>query len=251
VVDGAFLDGLMADAWPAVTTELCDGWVFRFADGVTRRANSALVVGQPSDLAEAISAAERFYAARGADPTFLLTDASSPPAAVDALRSRGYRPTATTSILGADASTVADDDGSDGAWHVEVDDQPTDEWFDVYRSVAAHGRSPSELAVLRHVLLDPVASSAFVTLTDQHGATMAVGQVVVDRGWGCIQCLATLAPARRLGAGRLVTQTLARQAASNGAVRVFAAVMADNDASLGLMASLGFGRNHQYSYYVR
>jgi len=58
------LERLMDQAWPAPETVAIDGWRARFADGVTRRANSVLPGAQPPDVDATITAVERAYADR-------------------------------------------------------------------------------------------------------------------------------------------------------------------------------------------
>src|SRR5437660_1357047 len=50
-----------ANAWPAETVQAVDGWRLRYADGVTRRANSVMAteLGGAVPLKERLAAAER------------------------------------------------------------------------------------------------------------------------------------------------------------------------------------------------
>ena len=250
VVDGSKLDGLMAGAWPPAVSEARDGWLLRFTSGVTRRANSVLVAGEPSDLGGAISAAEAFYRDREVPPVFLVSDASAPESVKAALESRGYKPTAQTRIFHGDAATIAGAEPLGEHFEVEVTEEPTTAWLDAYWSVESGRHQSSDRAIVRDVLLKPQASARFVSVRNGSGV-VSVGQVVIDRGWGCCQCLATLPAGRRRGAGMLVMQTLAREVLEAGAPKVFGAVMADNSASRGLMGRLGMSEAHQYCYYVR
>ncbi len=64
------IEELTLNAWPALQTVLYDGWLLRFADGYTRRANSVNPI-YPSavPLADKIAACERAYAARDQEAT--------------------------------------------------------------------------------------------------------------------------------------------------------------------------------------
>src|SRR5690606_30055125 len=73
------------------TTVVYDGWLLRFADGYTRRANSVhpLYAGAlPVDAK--IEACERLYRAHGLRTVFKLTEVSQPRGLDEALEARGY-----------------------------------------------------------------------------------------------------------------------------------------------------------------
>ena len=99
------IEELTLNGWPALQTVLLDGWVLRFADGYTRRANSVNplypsgeVGDSPERLARKVEQCEALYAQRGLDTVFKLTEASEP-AGLDALlERRGYEREATTSV---------------------------------------------------------------------------------------------------------------------------------------------------------
>jgi hypothetical protein len=60
------LDELMANAWPPAVVETHGGWRYRWADGVTRRANSALALETNERVEELVARAKRFYGERRA-----------------------------------------------------------------------------------------------------------------------------------------------------------------------------------------
>ena len=136
------------------------------------------------------------------------------------------------------------------AWRVDATDSVTDAWFDAYWAVEGGRRGPDAEQILRDVLLQPPLPTRFVTVGD-HRSVFAVGQLVVVGESACLQCLATVPAHRRQGAGAAVVAALTREAASLGASVTFGAVMADNEASLGLFGRLGYERSHQYRYFVR
>ena len=93
------IEELSMNAWPAMQTLHYDGWVLRYSDGYTKRANSVYPL-YPSEinLDEKIEFCESFYHDRGLPAVFKLTEASTP-ANLDArLAERGYRKDSPTSV---------------------------------------------------------------------------------------------------------------------------------------------------------
>ncbi len=74
------IEELSMGAWPALETFVSDGWVLRFSEGYTRRANSVHPLSRGTRrLATKIEEAERLYRERGLTPIFKLTPDSQPP----------------------------------------------------------------------------------------------------------------------------------------------------------------------------
>ena len=247
---GTRLDLAMASAWPSASVVEHDGWMFRHAKGVTRRANSVLVAGMPSDLAAAIEAAEGLYKRRGSLPTFLISDELSPGDVSDELRRRGYTEDAPTWILHRAVNRMRPTNTDRPTWAVKVSETVSADWFAAYWAAEGTRRGPAAEEVFRHVLLKPSLPTRFVSLVEA-GSVVSVGQVVIDGDIGCLQCLATMPDGRRRGAGSAVIEHLTEVAGALGVERVFAAVSADNDASLGLFDRLDYQRSHQYRYLIR
>ncbi len=102
------LDELMANAWRPVVTEIVGGWRYRWANGVTRRANSALALGGAAgeDLEARIAKAEAFYRDRTTQTMIQVFAATAPQSLVPLLRERGYQPCSRTLVEYATTTEV-------------------------------------------------------------------------------------------------------------------------------------------------
>jgi ribosomal protein S18 acetylase RimI-like enzyme len=250
--DPGELDTLMADAWPAAVVENHGGWLLRYTHGVSRRANSVLAIGSPGSLVEAVEAAEAFYEQRETTPMFQISEASTPAPLADLLTSRGYESSAKTWMMWTTAAGVTSGSPDTDLWQLETTAEPSADWFDTYWSTESDWhRSELEATIIREVLLRPRSPSLFVSARDADGTVAAVGQAVLSKGWACVQCLATRREARRRGAARAVVRRLAADSARAGTERMFAAVMAENTASLDLFRGASYQRSHTYSYLAR
>src|SRR5512139_3235090 len=93
------LEELSMNAWPALKTHLYDGWVLRFANGYSKRANSVHPI-YPSTLPveEKIAFCESLYGREGLPSVFKLTPASRPDSLNRELEKRGYEKRDETSV---------------------------------------------------------------------------------------------------------------------------------------------------------
>ncbi|MGQ0832357.1 MAG: GNAT family N-acetyltransferase [Microthrixaceae bacterium] len=245
------LDELMANAWPPAVVETHSGWRYRWADGVTRRANSALALETNDSVGELVAGAEAFYEERGAPALIQVSTASAPPSLAGYLHARGYRSTARTLVEEASTRDVVDRTRTASCeLEIEISEAPSDGWFNSYWSVEAmRGRSAADMDVCRRVLLAPGLPTAFATAR-RGSEVIGVGQLVIEQGWGGIQCMATDPAHRRLGVAGAVLKGLAEEALHRDATRMYLAVMADNDRAFALYESAGFRVVHEYSYFA-
>jgi ribosomal protein S18 acetylase RimI-like enzyme len=249
MTDWAIIDELMANAWPPAIREYRGDWLVRWADGFTRRANSALPVGQADQVPTLVSDCEQFYRDHRATPVFQVSTASAPPGLVDHLVARRYRGTARTLVAQALVQDVIANTRSSGNAEVEQDHVP-DAWFDGYWEVeASRGRSGADAKMCRDTLLQPTLPRAYATVRAL-GEVAGVGQIVVERGWAGVQCMATRTGHRRRGAAIAVLHCLAVEAAARGAERMYLAVMADNLAAQRLYQRATFRPAHEYRYFT-
>lgn len=233
------LERLMDQAWPAPETMAIGGWRARFADGITRRANSVLPDAEPADVDAAISAVERAYTERGLLPTFQMTPAAQPSDLDSRLADRGYRVDGPTRVLVAagDLSPARRADAT-------VTDEPSEAWMDLWWLVDGRGDSAAR-AVARAILTGVPAR--YGSIVDDNGVA-AVGRVALFDGWAGIYCMAVRPDMRRRGLGAAMLRMLGGAA---GGRRLWLQVLADNAAAHALYASAGFTPAFAHHYRVR
>jgi N-acetylglutamate synthase len=236
------IEELTLNAWPALSSVVYDGWVLRFADGYTRRANSVNPLYASSlPLDEKIAQCEATYAARNQATVFKLTDASPPAGLDDVLADAGYQAEATTSVQVADLASQA------LAWDPAVSLAPavSDEWLDdLFHLVVVPERyRPSERRMLQSV----VPAQAFATLRED-GQALAVGLAVAERGYVGLYSIVTAGHARNRRLGRRLVGHLLAWGRERGAHTGYLAVMVDNAPALRLYERFGFREAYRYWY---
>jgi N-acetylglutamate synthase len=248
VEDSAFLDELMADAWPPQVTEYVGRSRLRWALGFTRRANSCLVVGGDDEIPEILARATEFYESRATPPVFLVSTASAPPSLADRLQTLGFEATAETLLMAGPCVAALRGRLDVAGWVTETSPFASDAWLETYWGVkSVRDRDPLDRKVCRSMLLE-TGQAAYVSVVES-GETIAVGQIVVDQGWAGVQCMATRLVHRRRGAAAIVLGSLAGRAIEMGAQNMYLAVMHSNSGARELYERLGFSRVHEYSYF--
>jgi N-acetylglutamate synthase len=78
------------NAWPALRTVIAQGWIFRFSEGFTRRANSVNALAPVGPFEDTLRMAEALYAKQGLPVVFHLSPLAG--SDVDGVLERaGYR----------------------------------------------------------------------------------------------------------------------------------------------------------------
>ncbi len=244
------LEELALNAWPALQTVACDGWLLRFAEGYTRRANSVNPL-YPSmlDLDEKVAWCEQFYSERGLPVVFKLTDAAQPPGLDARLANKGYVLDAPTAVQTLVLSHRQDPSmASEPALPILVRDALTDAWLDAF--CAMSGISERNHAVLVRLLANIVPAHGYASVPDG-GRIVACGLGVVQAGALGLFDLVTDPERRRRGFGRRVVEGLLAWGKERGATLAYLQVMRQNTPALRLYAALGFAERYGYWYRVK
>jgi ribosomal protein S18 acetylase RimI-like enzyme len=239
------LEELSLNAWPALQTLVVDGWVVRFANGYTRRANSVNPLYSPQgDPMDNIAACEALFAARGLPVIFKLTPASQPAGLDDLLAARGYAHDAETSVQTLDLR--GDKRAAPGASSLS----PTlnEYWLAAVfnlSQLAEHKRP-----LLRQMLSLLAPPACFATVVDGRHV-VAAGLAVAERGHVGFFDIVTHPAHRRQGHARRLMLDLLAWGQSHGAHTAYLQVMCNNAAALALYAGLGFAEQYRYWYRVK
>ncbi|MGL4634544.1 MAG: GNAT family N-acetyltransferase [Beijerinckiaceae bacterium] len=228
------LEERLVNVWPAVHTLLMDGWVVRFANGYSGRANSASAVVTGATMPPALlDEIERLYADAGMKPQVRVTPVAD--AAVEPLLvSRGYRVKDASRIMSAPLADFADKRTDP---RITLEPKPERAWLDgvsVRQEVSK--RSPDHLAAIVGQIRVP---AAFATLR-LDGEAIGFAMVAIDRGWAEIGSVMLDAGYRGKGLGRATVNALMVWAAQNGAHHAFLQVDGTNSVAINLYRSMGF-----------
>jgi ribosomal protein S18 acetylase RimI-like enzyme len=244
-----FTESLILNAWPSLQTLFNDGWLLRFAQGYSQRANSVSII-HPSaanaDLIDKIRYCEQCYSWHDQPTIFKITPAvQTENERIDqVLTARGYAQNSLTSVQTADISILS-------APHIQTvtfEPTPTAQWLESYcrlNQTAAH-----HIPVLTQILNNIFVPHCFVAL-QQDQQTVAVGLAVVERGYVGIYNVVIDAAFRNRGWGTQLLLHLLTWAKTQGAQHAYLCVTADNEPALRLYKKLGFQELYRYWYRVK
>src|SRR5450432_2444836 len=191
------------NSWPALQQVLFDGWVIRFAQGYTKRANSVTPLYPPLLSAhEKFAYCEHFYATKHLPTIFRLPSFSTESHALDQLLAQqGYHFVDLTFV-----------------WFTELHPSPVTErpalhtisladWFPIYRQFSTRY---IELQHLHRELLERIPSPLLYAALYKQGVPVACGLGVLEHEVFGIFDVVTDPEQRRKGYGtQLVTEMLA------------------------------------------
>ena len=233
----------MFRARPSLEAIDYDGWVLRFADGYTKRANSVNPhFGSTLPIAEKIAHCEALYGERGLPTIFRLTPFSQPADLDRALADVGYdvldRSLVMTSFLdrAPDLKTGSALRVSSGAWFAAVD--------------RVRRLEPAKRTTHRRIVEAAQGTRCF-TLIEQDGDPIACGLgVLVDDAIGLFDLFTAESHRRRGHASAIVGSTL-RWGHGRGARTAFLQVHGENTAAHRLYERFGFKIAYPYWYCIR
>lgn len=243
------LESLSLNALPALETVFDGGWLIRFANGFTRRANSVNTIHPPIVPDEdKIARCEALFAARGLRAVFKLTPLAS---ALDAaLAARGYLQEAPTSVQQASLAQIALPAPNDmnSTLEISIEEKLTSDFFEVFS--LAENINPQHRSTMRMMLEKIDRQTCYMGLRAA-GETAAFGVGVLDGEYIGLFFINTQPALRNRGIGRLLMLNLMHWGARNGAKTAYLQVMHTNAPALHLYHALGFQEVYSYWYRVK
>jgi ribosomal protein S18 acetylase RimI-like enzyme len=235
---------LSMNAWPALETMLYDGWVLRFGNGYTRRANSINPV-YASTIApsEKIAYCEKVYENKGLRTIFKMTADVCPPDLDAVLESKGYAREAETSVQVLMLESAKP--RVDG--RVEISCRVDDQWLDAFFRM--NGADVKHRSTLSSILQGSTHERCFARIRDggsivtcgigvREDTTVGLFDIIVDERL------------RGSGLGGAITEGILAWAKDAGTETAYLQVMLENDVALALYRKLGFREIYRYWYRV-
>ena len=228
-------------AWPALEEHDLHGWRLRFANGYTKRANSANCTPESIDLScGQIAEIERLFRERGLPPIFRLTSFSAPHGIDNLLAERGYRFIDLSLVMTMPLAGSVEANSLSAVPDAEV-------WLKAFQQVS--GLLGPDQAIHLKLLRSIRTPCAFAVDSDgEEPACCGLGVTVQDQ-LGLFD-IVTDPDYRRRGLAKTLCSNLLAWGQRAGARSAFLQVVGSNNVAIRLYESMGFRRAYHYWYRV-
>lgn len=239
------IEELSLNAWASIQTVVYDGWLIRFSNGYTKRANSVNPIYESTgDLDYKIDYCEDIFHARNLNPVFKMTEAVYPKILDATLEGRGYTAIDHTSVQLLSLSEL-----NEPSIHtVKVDEKLNDEWLNQF--CILNNQDESNKATMKQMLSLILPKSCFISLFD-NDAVVACGLGVLERGYLGIFDIVVDSRHRNLGFGEQLMLNLLNWGKENGSEYAYLQVMLNNVPALRLYSKLRFQEEYRYWYRLK
>jgi ribosomal protein S18 acetylase RimI-like enzyme len=233
---------LSLNSHPALQTQLYDGWVLRFANGYTNRANSVSPLYQSTlDLHKKIDECETRYFAQKLPSVFKLTDFSDPDIE-KTLDEKGYAIVTPTYVMEMDLHNREFSLGD-----CVTTNYADENWLNTYYSFSNY-TDKVKIETSKQIL-ENVKSSMICGRIVKDGIPVACGSAVIERGYMALLNIVVDEAQRGKGYGRELCESLLAESKKIGAHTTYLQVVQDNVTAVNLYEKLGY--NTVYSYWYR
>lgn len=233
------------NAWPAIQQMLFDGWLLRFSEGYTKRANSVNpLYGSQMDIDHKVAVCESLYDDRGLRTIFRLTPFCVRQELDCALAARGYARIDPTQVLHLDLASSEYPVPPDGALEVWT----LEDWL--AQLCRLRGESLSHHSAHR-AIIEGIPSNRILAVWVDRDRAVACGLGVLEGPYVGLFDLITDAEQRNRGYGTALLGAILSWAQGIGARHAYLQVMASNAPARHVYGKLGFRELYSYWYRVR
>ena len=259
--DSLFFEKLSFNTHPCLSEEAYDGWLLRFAEGYTKRANSVSVVGESVlPLAEKIAYCEKVYKENGLPVVFKIA-----PMALEMdeyLAEQGYSAVDKTNVMTVDlkenGKSVAKDrsDKSSrakemlgtGKVSVTIEEKFTESWqyyYFTFNKVSATS-VPTAKKIQAKITNPVLCATVYV-----EKKAVACGLGVLEQGYVGLLDIVVKEEYRGCGFGKVLCKALLEKGKECGAAAGYLQVVDSNTVAKKLYESLGFEEIYSYWYRIK
>ena len=228
----------------ALNTFFYDGWILKFSEGYTGRANSVSALYPSSiPLADKVVFCEELYQKQGLPCQFKLTKLDTE--LNDFLAKRGYEVATPTDLMLCDI-TGAQFKSSDDCKIEYIFSSTTESWLPVFFKVHEINDEHDQdvyTRMLSKILVDTI----YCTLM-YDGKPAACSSAAIENGYMLLQNVVVLPELRGQGLGKKVCSAILEKAYEAGAQHSFLQVVQTNTPAVNMYKRLGFEKLYSYWY---
>ena len=197
--DIIFFEEMASNAHVALNIMQYDGWILKFSEEHTNRANSvSMIYPSTINVNEKIKYCENIYSELNLPCIFKLTDGDEH--MMNLLMERGYKEVTPTDVMAREIDDIAMPKGD-----IIFYNKPTDDWLCAYFEFEGFGEKSQ--ATYRR-MLDKVCIKADYVAIREQGEIIAVASSAMERGYMLIQNVVVHPDYRRKGYGKLLCKAL-------------------------------------------
>jgi N-acetylglutamate synthase len=241
------LEELSLNALPCLQQILDDGWVLRFAEGYTKRANSVTpLYSGTENLTEKINRCATVYSSWNLRSIFRLTDTTQWSILDKTLSEMGYTKQNTISVQVK--SITSHHSLFSGELDLTLEHKLSTEWLDHF----AHAADlPFQHWNTLSTMLEMIPNATcYGYLKDRH-RFCSIGLGVLEKNYLGIFFLTTPKKQRRRGYATQLIAAITDWGRSKGATKVYLQVETTNQPGINLYNKLGFTEAYQYFYRIK
>ncbi len=238
------IEELSLNQWPALSTLLYDGWILRFSEGFTKRANSINPIYHSTcDLTMKIRECEHIYAANHLPTTYKITPFIQPEQLDHTLEQVGYTRLDMTSVQTLKLNCIREPQLTS----VTIDEHISTEWLHNFYHI--HNVNDGDKDIMERMLANIRTKRGLISLYDE-GQVVACGLGIIERAYIGLYDIVTHIPYRNRGYGEQLILNLLKWGRENGATHSYLAVVANNTPARKLYAKLGYEEIYKYWYRI-
>jgi hypothetical protein len=239
------VEELSLNHWQPLSTIFYDGWILRFADGYTKRANSiSPIYYSMENIERKIEECEKIYADNRLPAVFKMTLFVHPSNLDAILEERGYALVDLTSVR-----MVKLDFGPEIKLDVcSIEETVSPRWIETFIRL---NNIDSKYTDTIHRMLSNIRSKTGFASLYSNGNVVACGFGVIERGYIGLYDVVTEVSHRNRGFGEQLIRGLLEWGRKNGAGFSYLAVVANNAPARRLYEKLGYSEIYQYWYRVK
>lgn len=240
------IEELSMNAWPSLQTNHYDGWVLRFSEGYTKRANSINpILSSTLKLEHKIEYCENVYYDKKLPVVYKMTDTCHPKNLDTILESKGYIKIDETSVQVLDLTTYRATDFAG----VDIEDDFSLDWLGSFAD-CSNISDQSKIRVMTQMLQNIVGKKICAKINVDH-KTVACGFGVIEDSYVGIFDIIVKQEFRGKGYGSDIMQAILKEAKKKKLHKVYLQVVKGNCVAENLYNKLGFKENYRYWYRVK
>ena len=241
------IEELTLNGWPALYSSLHEGWLLRFADGYTKRANSVSPLYGSADtdnadrILERIEYCESLYKQAGQAAIFKITPFGGTGMLDDRLEQLGYDKADVSSVQTRSLLQLKEPHTRE----VTIADAVQDDWLSVLSEMT--GMAEQARVSIKKILSSGSLQKGFFTLYEG-GVSAAVGVGVIEQGYVGLYDIVVAESYRNKGLGEQLILNILKWAKNNGAAHSYLQVVKGNGPAIRLYEKLGYEEIYTYWY---